>query len=150
MLISLLASPAPTLLPNQEKMFRVVDLCLRLECPALPEPLEVPQLLLGNPDTSPSPPRPWLSESLQSVLEERPDTVLEEAVVVENFHLIGKRKTCDLSPMKTTKRRNTVLEVNVKYKYKVHSMNLRKHKHKEMLRHLILLYEINIQIKLSV
>lgn len=71
-------------------MLQVVDLCLRLEDPALPKPLAVPHLLLGDPDATAQPPRPWLSQSLQSVMEERPDAVLEEAVVVEKFHFIGK------------------------------------------------------------
>lgn len=83
-------------------MFQVVDLSLRLERPALPEPLQVPQLLLGDPDARPPPPRPWLSQSLRSVLEERPDAVLEEVVMVENFHVIGKRERVFLkmSPIK--------------------------------------------------
>lgn len=70
-------------------MFQTVELCLRLECPALQEPLEVPPFLLGDPAARP-PPRPWLSHSLRSVLEEQPDAALEEAVLVKNFHLIGK------------------------------------------------------------
>lgn len=80
---------APRFLSNQERMFRTVDLCLRLERPALQEPLEVPPFLLGDPAARPPPPaRPWLSQSLRSVLEERPDVALEEAVLVENCHLI--------------------------------------------------------------
>lgn len=90
-LLDLLPAIAPRFLPNQERMFRTVDLCLRLECPALQEPLEVPPFLLGDPAARPPPPpRPWLSQSLRSVLEEHPDTAMEEAVLVENFLLIGK------------------------------------------------------------
>ncbi|XP_029305286.1 FAST kinase domain-containing protein 2, mitochondrial [Cottoperca gobio] len=78
----------PRFLYNQERMFRMVNLCLRLECPPLPQPLTVPTSVLGDPVSSSPPANPLLSQCLQSVLEDRADTVLQEMVVVEDYYII--------------------------------------------------------------
>ncbi|TNN51474.1 FAST kinase domain-containing protein 2, mitochondrial [Liparis tanakae] len=78
-------STPPRFLPNQERMFQTVNLCVGLE---RPEPVAVPPSLLGDPVPSSLPVNPWLSQGLQSVLAERADTTLQEMVVVENFYLI--------------------------------------------------------------
>lgn len=72
-------------------MLQTVLLCLRLDSPALPVPLTLPSFPLGDtaPSSQPSA-KPWLSQSLRSLLEERENTVLQEMQLVENFYLIGK------------------------------------------------------------
>lgn len=86
----LYVSSAPTLLHKQERMFQTVNLCLRLDRPALPRPLTVPPSLLGDPAPSSPSVNLLLSQGLHSVLGVLADTVLQEMVVVENFYLIGK------------------------------------------------------------
>ncbi|XP_034407214.1 FAST kinase domain-containing protein 2, mitochondrial [Cyclopterus lumpus] len=81
-------STAPRFLPNQERMFQTVNLCLGLERPPLPGLVAVPPSLLGDPVPSSLPVNPWLSQGLQSVLADQADTTLQEMVVVENFYLI--------------------------------------------------------------
>lgn len=71
-------------------MFKTVDSCLRLDRPALPMPLAIPPSLLGDPSASSLLSKPWLSHSLRGVLEEQAGTTLQEMVLVENLHLIGK------------------------------------------------------------
>lgn len=71
-------------------MFKTVDSCLRLDRPPLPVPLAIPPSLLGDPDASSLLSKPWLSHSLRAVLEEQAGTTLQEMVLVENLHLIGK------------------------------------------------------------
>lgn len=88
-------SPAPRFLSNQDRMFKTVDLCLRLDRPPLPVPLAIPPSLLGDPDASSLLSEPWLSHSLRAVLEEHPGTTLQEMVLVENLHLIGKERLRD-------------------------------------------------------
>ncbi|GAA6234375.1 FAST kinase domain-containing protein 2, mitochondrial isoform X1 [Lates japonicus] len=75
-------------LPKQERMFQMVDLCLRLDRPPLPRPLTVPPSVLGNPTLCSTPVNPWLSQSLQSILVDQADAKLEEMVMVENFYFI--------------------------------------------------------------
>uniref|UniRef100_UPI0037E97E89 FAST kinase domain-containing protein 2, mitochondrial n=1 Tax=Semicossyphus pulcher TaxID=241346 RepID=UPI0037E97E89 len=83
-----LKTTSPKFLPKQEKMFQMVDLCLRLERPPLPQPLTVPSFVLG--DSAPSRPsvNPLLLQCLRDVLGDQGDTKLQEAVVVEKFHFI--------------------------------------------------------------
>lgn len=88
-------SPAPRFLSNQERMFQTVDLCLRLDRPPLLVPLAIPQSLLGDPNASTLLSKPWLSHSLRGMLEEQAGTTLQEMVLVENFHLIGKDRPQD-------------------------------------------------------
>ena len=76
-------------------MFQTIDLCLRLDRPPLPRPLTVPPSLLGDPTPCTPSVNQWLSQCLQSVLEDQADTMLQEAVMVENFYLIGKEDVCD-------------------------------------------------------
>lgn len=71
-----------------------MDLCLRLDRPPLPRPLAVPPSVLGGPaPTNPSV-NPRLSQALWGVLEDWADGTLQEMVIVENFHLIGKLWFC--------------------------------------------------------
>lgn len=88
-------SPAPRFLSNQERMFKTVDSCLRLDRPPLHVPLAIPPYLLGDPDASSLLSKPWLSHSLRGVLEEQAGTTLHEVVLVENLHLIGKDRLHD-------------------------------------------------------
>ncbi|XP_073318726.1 FAST kinase domain-containing protein 2, mitochondrial [Pagrus major] len=78
----------PRYLSNHERMFRTVDICLRLDRPQLPQHLTVPPFVLGDPTPSSPSDKPWLLQSLRSVLRDQADTVLEEMVVVENSYLI--------------------------------------------------------------
>ncbi|KAK2856831.1 hypothetical protein Q5P01_005566 [Channa striata] len=73
---------------NQERMFKTLDLCLRLDRPSLPKPLAVPPSVLG--DCNPSIPsvNPQLSLGLQSVLGDQADTLIQEMVVVEKVYVI--------------------------------------------------------------
>lgn len=71
-------------------MFQTVDLCLRLDHPPLPTPPAVPAFLLGDPVPGGPPAKLWLSQSLQTVLEDQADTTLQEMVLVENSYLVGK------------------------------------------------------------
>uniref|UniRef100_A0A1A8MK23 FAST kinase domains 2 n=3 Tax=Nothobranchius pienaari TaxID=704102 RepID=A0A1A8MK23_9TELE len=73
---------------SREQMFQVVDLCLRLDCPPLPQPLTVPSSVLGN--SSPNRPlvNPRLSRSLQSLLAGQTYTEFQETVVVGNFYVV--------------------------------------------------------------
>ncbi|XP_031707664.1 FAST kinase domain-containing protein 2, mitochondrial [Anarrhichthys ocellatus] len=82
------STTAPRFLPNQERMFQTVNLCLGLERPPLPQPLTVPPSVLGDPVPSSPPVNPWLSQGLRSVLGDQADSMLQEMVVVENFYLI--------------------------------------------------------------
>lgn len=69
----------------------MVDVCLRVDRPPLPQPLTVPASVLG--DTTPSTPsvNPRLLLDLQSLLEDQAHTMLQEGVMVENFYFIGKK-----------------------------------------------------------
>lgn len=71
-------------------MFQTVDLCLRLDHPPLPSPLTVPAFLLGDPVPGSPPAKPWLSQSLRTVLEDQADATLQEMVLVEDSYLVGK------------------------------------------------------------
>lgn len=73
---------------SQERMFQTVDLCLRIDRPPLPRPLTVPTSVLGTSTLKSPSVNPWLSQGLQSVLGGGESTMLQEAVVVENFYLI--------------------------------------------------------------
>lgn len=79
---------APRFLSNQERMFQTIDLCLRLECPPLPQPLTVPPSVLGDPVLGRPSVNLNLSEGLRSVLGDQANTTLQEMVMVENFYLI--------------------------------------------------------------
>ncbi|KAM6893929.1 FAST kinase domain-containing protein 2, mitochondrial [Xenentodon cancila] len=72
---------------SREKMFQMVDLCLRLDRPPLPQPLSVPVSVLRNQSPGSLPINLKLSEGLQHVLEDQPDTTLQE-MVVENSYVI--------------------------------------------------------------
>lgn len=69
-------------------MFQTVDLCLHLDRPPLPIPLTVPSCLLGDAAPASPPARPWLSQSLQRVLEDQADTMLQE-MLMDNSYLLG-------------------------------------------------------------
>lgn len=86
----------PKFLTYQERMFRTVDLCLRLDRPPLLQPLTVPESFHGDPVHGSPSVHPWLSQSLRSVLED-PDTKLQEMVVVEKFYVIDAVITKPLS-----------------------------------------------------
>ncbi|XP_067350023.1 FAST kinase domain-containing protein 2, mitochondrial isoform X2 [Channa argus] len=73
---------------NQERMFKTVDLCLRLDCPPLTQHLTIPPSVLGDPNPSIPSVNPQLSLGLQSMLGDQADTVTQEMVVVENFYVI--------------------------------------------------------------
>uniref|UniRef100_A0A1A8S0K3 FAST kinase domains 2 n=1 Tax=Nothobranchius rachovii TaxID=451742 RepID=A0A1A8S0K3_9TELE len=73
---------------SRERMFQVVDLCLRLDCPPLPQPLTVPSSVLGNPSPNRPLVNPRLSQSLQSLLAGQTDTEFQETVVVGNFYVV--------------------------------------------------------------
>uniref|UniRef100_A0A672YV17 FAST kinase leucine-rich domain-containing protein n=1 Tax=Sphaeramia orbicularis TaxID=375764 RepID=A0A672YV17_9TELE len=81
-----LRTTAPRFLPYQERKFQVVDLCLRLDRPPLPQPLTVPRSVLGDP----APINPLFNnlilEDLQRIVGEEGWT-LQEKVVVENIYL---------------------------------------------------------------
>ncbi|KAM6958421.1 FAST kinase domain-containing protein 2, mitochondrial [Tautogolabrus adspersus] len=83
-----LQTTSPKFLQNQSRLFRMVDLCLRLDRPALPRPLTVPSSFLG--DSAPVRPsiNPELSLCLRDVLGDEADRILEEKVVVENVYFI--------------------------------------------------------------
>ncbi|XP_053272876.1 FAST kinase domain-containing protein 2, mitochondrial [Pleuronectes platessa] len=83
--------------PSQNRMFQTIDLCLRLDRPRLPRPLTVPPSLLGDPTHCPPSVNQWLSQCLQSVMEDQADSMLQEAVMVENFYLIDAVITKPLS-----------------------------------------------------
>ncbi|XP_054915479.1 FAST kinase domain-containing protein 2, mitochondrial isoform X2 [Poeciliopsis prolifica] len=72
---------------SKEKMFQRVDICLRLDCPPLPQPLIVPLSVLGNP-TPYQLVNPLLSKSLQRVVADQANASLQEMLVVENFYII--------------------------------------------------------------
>ncbi|XP_051284194.1 FAST kinase domain-containing protein 2, mitochondrial [Dicentrarchus labrax] len=78
---------APKFRHYQEFMFQVVNLCLRLERPPLPQPLTVPPSALGAAPNN-SPVNLNLLQGLQSLLLEHADMTLQEMVLVENFYLI--------------------------------------------------------------
>lgn len=82
---------APRNLQNQEKMLRTIDLCIRLEAPALHVPLIFPSFPLEEraPSCEPTA-KPWLFQSLKSLLEEQENAILQEMLLVENFYLLGK------------------------------------------------------------
>uniref|UniRef100_A0A665TFM8 FAST kinase domains 2 n=1 Tax=Echeneis naucrates TaxID=173247 RepID=A0A665TFM8_ECHNA len=67
-----------------------MDLCLRLDRPPLPCPLTVPPSVLGDP-TPTLATNPWFSQSLQSVVRDQADAVLQEMVVVEDFYLLADK-----------------------------------------------------------
>ncbi|XP_035533768.1 FAST kinase domain-containing protein 2, mitochondrial isoform X2 [Morone saxatilis] len=80
---------SPKFLHYQEYMFQIVNLCLRLERPPLPQPLTVPPSALGAVAPPPNPPvNLKLSQGLQSLLLDQADTTLQEMVLVENYYVI--------------------------------------------------------------
>lgn len=81
-------STAPRFVPSQERMFKTVNSCLRLDRPPLPQPLMVPPSYLGDPVPGSPPVNLLLSQGLQSVLADQTDTMLQEMVVVENVYII--------------------------------------------------------------
>ncbi|XP_034033349.1 FAST kinase domain-containing protein 2, mitochondrial isoform X2 [Thalassophryne amazonica] len=70
------------------RMFQMVDLCLRLDCPPLPRQLTVPHRFLDCPLPTRLSVNPWLSHSLRVLLGDQSDKMLQEHVVVENIYLI--------------------------------------------------------------
>lgn len=84
-------SSASKFLKSREKMFQMVDSCLRLDRPPLPRPLSVPASVLENQSPSSPSVNLQLSESLQRVLEDQANTTLQEMVVVENSYVIGDK-----------------------------------------------------------
>lgn len=91
-------SAAPKYLQSQERMFQTLHLCLRLDRPVLPVPLTVPLSVLGDPISRTSSFNlPWLTQSLQRVLEDQTDTVLQEMMVEEDFYFIGKERSIGLT-----------------------------------------------------
>lgn len=110
-----LSTTGPRFLSYQEKKFQVVDLCLRLDRPPLPQPLTVPRSVLGNP----MPINPLFSDlilmDLQRIVDEEGWT-LQEKVEVEDIYVIEgvitkhePRKTSDtegeeISPVESSQR----------------------------------------------
>lgn len=92
---------------SQERMFQMVDVCLRVDRPPLPQPLTVPASVLG--DTTPSTPsvNPRLLLDLQSLLEDQAHTMLQEGVMVENFYFI------DAAVTKPTPNQTSVCEASI-------------------------------------
>lgn len=86
-------STVPSYVSNHERMFRTVDACLRLDRPQLPQHLTVPPFVLGDLTTSIPSDKPWLSQSLRSLVGDQADTVLQEMVVLENSYVIGKTES---------------------------------------------------------
>ncbi|XP_028256438.1 FAST kinase domain-containing protein 2, mitochondrial [Parambassis ranga] len=72
----------------REGMFQMVDLCLRLDRPPLPQQLSVPATVLGDPTAVSLPVNPCLSQSLQKVLGDKAQWNLQEMLVVENVYVI--------------------------------------------------------------
>ncbi|XP_034533865.1 FAST kinase domain-containing protein 2, mitochondrial isoform X2 [Notolabrus celidotus] len=83
-----LKTTPPKFIPKQEKLLRVVDLCLRLDRPPVPQPLTVPSSILGDLTPIRSSVSPLLSDCLREVLEDQVDTELQEAVLEEDFYFI--------------------------------------------------------------
>ncbi|XP_061571676.1 FAST kinase domain-containing protein 2, mitochondrial [Cololabis saira] len=79
---------ASKFLKSRERMFQMVDLCLRLDRPPLPQPLSVPVSVMGNRRPSNPPINPKLSEGLHRALEDQADATLQEMVVVESSYVI--------------------------------------------------------------
>nr|XP_020509587.1 FAST kinase domain-containing protein 2, mitochondrial [Labrus bergylta] len=79
---------SPKFLENQSRLLWMLDLCLRLDRPALSRPLTVPSSSLV--DYTPVHPsiNSVLSLCLRDVLGDEADTILEEEVVVENMYFI--------------------------------------------------------------
>lgn len=92
---------------SQERMFQMVDVCLRVDRPPLPQPLTVPASVLG--DTTPNSPsvNPRLLLDLQSLLEDQAHTMLQEGVMVENFYFI------DAAVTKPTPNQTSVCEASI-------------------------------------
>ncbi|KAM8904089.1 FAST kinase domain-containing protein 2, mitochondrial isoform 1-T1 [Spinachia spinachia] len=78
----------PRFLRKQERMFQMVNLCLRLEPALLHQPATVPPFLLGAYNPIGETINPMLSQGLQRVLEDQADTTLHEMVVVEDFYRV--------------------------------------------------------------
>ncbi|KAI4831401.1 hypothetical protein KUCAC02_000944 [Chaenocephalus aceratus] len=81
-------STDPKYLVNQERMFQTVNLCLHLEHPVLPQPLTVPPTVLGAPVLESGAVIPELSQCLQSMMEDRANTTLQERVLLLGFYFI--------------------------------------------------------------
>lgn len=74
---------------SRVRMFQMVDLCLRLDRPPLPQPLTVPTSVMGDDSPSSRPVNPRLSQGLQSVMGDEAHTTLQEMVLVENYLIDG-------------------------------------------------------------
>lgn len=110
-----LSTTAPRFLSFQEKRFQVVDLCLRLDRPPLPQPLTVPRSVLGDP----APINPLFNDlilvDLQRIVDKEGWT-LQEKVEVEDIYVIAgvitkhePRKTSEaegeeISPVESSQR----------------------------------------------
>lgn len=73
---------------SRERMFQMVDLCLRLDRPPLPQPLTVPASAIGDSSPSGQKVNSRLSEGLQSLMGDEAQATLQEMVLVENSYLI--------------------------------------------------------------
>lgn len=73
---------------SRKRMFQMVDLCLRLDRPPLPQPLTVPTSVMGDASPSSRPVNSRLSQGLQSVMRDEAHAMLQEMVLVENSYLI--------------------------------------------------------------
>ncbi|CAN9498424.1 unnamed protein product [Ophioblennius macclurei] len=76
------------LLKTRERMFRTVDLCLRLDRPPLPRPPTFPASVTEGHVTPKSSVTPWLLEGLRSLVEDQEHVTLQEMVLEEDFYLI--------------------------------------------------------------
>lgn len=83
-----LNTTVPRFLPYQERKFQVVDLCLRLDRPPLPQHLTVPRSVLGDPEPINPLFNDLILEDLQRIVDEEGWT-LQERVVVEDIYVIG-------------------------------------------------------------
>lgn len=73
---------------SRKRMFQMVDLCLRLDRPPLPQPLTVPTSVMGDASPSSRAVNSRLSQGLQSVMRDEAHAMLQEMVLVENSYLI--------------------------------------------------------------
>ncbi|XP_068165385.1 FAST kinase domain-containing protein 2, mitochondrial isoform X2 [Antennarius striatus] len=78
---------APYMIKKQDRVFQMIDLCLRLDRPQLPKTLTVPAFLRKDPLPD-NPSQSWLSQSLQTLLEDQEGTTLQKSVVVENYYFV--------------------------------------------------------------
>ncbi|CAJ1086924.1 FAST kinase domain-containing protein 2%2C mitochondrial isoform X1 [Xyrichtys novacula] len=83
-----LKTTTPKSLRHQDMKLRLVDMCLRLDRPPLPQPLTVPSSDQEDSSVISSSENPVLSQLLQEMFGDQEDRLLQQAVVEENFYVI--------------------------------------------------------------